>query len=240
MKITLDCGYTSYKGKDDTTGECHREVTFGQRYDGAAMFAIDDDPQSAVSTQFQLLTVRATITAFGTLPMPVPLDVLLKLDMLEIEDLIKAHNQYMAETIGERKVEYPSNSEVFLAFGYRANGHIYDRVTFGKRLNGYDRVAADTSGHKQSSLRRQYFLIGREITRLSTRDGQYTLDGPFGLEMVEKLDAEDVVALGVAATLWRESFRASRDAVQADAPRRGDDAVESPALDDRTDSGAAG
>lgn len=205
MEITLDGGY-----KDDNS-TLHNHVTFGKRFDGATLFALDENPHAEVPTQFQLLTIAATITKFGALTMPVPLGVLLKLNINDIDELIKAHNQFMAEGVGERKVEFISDSEVKLAFGYEDNGIIYNRVKFGNRLIGYDRVAADLTGF--APLRREYFLIGRQMTSFTSGDGQYKLDCPIGIEVFEKLDAEDFMTVRVAAVKWRQSFRRSVEAV---------------------------
>lgn len=212
MDIELVEGYT------DTEQVTHRKVTFGKRLDGATLFAIDDSPESAIPTQFKLLAVRATITAFGTLTMPVALQTLLKLDAEDIKALIAAHNKFMAEGLGGRKPEFISDSEVKLAFGYEANGITYNRVEFGKRLNGYDLVEADMTGFSQ--LRREYFLIGRQIVRLLTDDKKHTLDGSAEIQTFEKLDAEDFVTLRVAAEKWRQSFRRGNDSVQSKVKRR--------------------
>jgi hypothetical protein len=207
MEIVLDGG-----GYIDSKGVRHNHVTFDKRLDGAALFAIDESPMAAVSTQLQLMTVAATITKFGTLMLPVPLDVLLKLDIEDIKALRKAHNKFMADGVGERQVEFPSNSEVKLAFGYQDNGVTYTRCTFGVRLNGYDLVAADKEGHAEGTMRREYFLIGREITGISTDDGQHKLAGPFDVSLFAKLDVEDFMSLRIAATRWRESFRSKQPA----------------------------
>jgi len=212
MDIVLEAGYTDPQKVE------HRNVTLGKRLNGATLFALDEDPRSDIPTQFQLLTVRSTITAFGSLDMPVQLEVLLKLDGTEIDDLISAHNKFMAEGLEGRAPEILSDNQVKLAFGYESEGLTYTRVEFGHRLNGYDRVEADKTGYK--TLKREYLLIGREITKLSTDDGQYTLDGPVEIQMFEKLDGVDFVTLRVAAIRWRESFRAINRAVQKDAPGR--------------------
>jgi hypothetical protein len=213
MDIALTEGYKDPQGLE------HRNVTFGKRLDGATLFSIDEDPQSDIQTQFQLLTLRATITAFGTLTMPVTLDALLKLDGVDIDDLVKAHNKFMAEGLDGRQFTFVSDSEATLAIGYTPNSLTYTKVIFGKRLNGYDRVEADKTGF--ATLRHEYFLIGREIARLETADGQHTLDGPFGIEMFEKLDGYDFAMMRVAAVRWRESFRASKQKVQGK-PRQPD------------------
>lgn len=225
------------KGYKDKQGVVHRDVTFGKRYTGATLLAIDTDPQGDIPTQFKLLVARATITKFGTLPMPVPLDVLLKLNRLEITALMNAHNKFMQESLSGRKNEYTSDSEMVLAFGYEDNGRTYNRVRFGTYLNGYDEIAADQNGYQ--GLHREYFLIGRQITSLSTLDGEHKLDGPFELEMFKQLDAEDFIGLGVAATIWQESFRGEGDALQANAERPGDDAGEPLQVVGRADSVAA-
>jgi hypothetical protein len=201
MEITLDDGYT------DGRGALHKQVTFGKRYDGATLFALNESPTSEIPTQYQLSIVAATITKFGTMTMPVPLDVLLKLYEDDIQALVKAHNQFMADGVGERKVEFVSDSEVKLAFGYEDNGIIYNRVKFGNRLRGLDQVAADNTGFE--SLRREYFLIGRRIESFTSDDGTFKLDCPVAIEVFEKLDAEDFVTVRIAATRWRQSFRRS-------------------------------
>jgi phage FluMu protein gp41 len=215
MNITLTEGYT------DSKGVTHRDVTFGKRYDGATMFALDEDPQGDIPTQYQLLIVRTTITAFGMLSMPATLEQLLKLDTTDIRDLVDAHNKFMVESLEGRAPEFISESKVKLALGYESNGVVYNIVEFGNRLNGYDWVEADKTGFK--SLRREYFLIGREITKLSTEDGKLSLDGPAEVQIFEKLDAEDFVTMRVAAVRWRESFRTRRSTVQKDTERRSAD-----------------
>lgn len=214
MEIVLTGGYT--QTQQDKKDVLHNHVTFDKRLDGASLFAMDENPASEIQTQAMLLTIAATITKFGTLPMPVPLEVLLKLNINDIQALRNAHNKFMAEGVGEREVEFPSDSEVKLAFGYTDNGVTYTHVKFGVRLTGYDLVAADDAGYREGVMRREYFLIGRELKSISTDDGQYKLDGPFDLSLFEKLDGEDFVSMRIAATRWRGSFRSVPNTISSD------------------------
>jgi hypothetical protein len=199
VTIELAIGHTDLRGK------VHSRVTFGQRINGKKMFEIDGDPQSSISTQYQDLVMRAAITEFGELKMPVALTVLLNLDSIDREDLAEGFARLMNESAGESRVEYLSETKVKLAYGYERNGLVYDVATFGTRLTGMDEVAADRE--KLEGLRRHCFLAGRQVTRLSESKGESVLDGPMSLEIFETLDAIDIGAIRAASEVWRNSFR---------------------------------
>jgi hypothetical protein len=199
VTIDLPIGHTDLKKV------MHTRVTFGQRISGKKLFAIDDDPQSEISTQYQDLLLRAAITEFGTLKMPVTLKVLLDLDSIDREDLNEAFNRFSVESLGERKVEHLADDKVRLAIGYESNGLVYDIVTFGRRLTGMDEVEADR--FKLTGIRRICFLAGKQVVKLSQSEGASELDGPMPLEYFEKLDTLDIGAIRVASEVWRNSFR---------------------------------
>src|SRR6201999_3753418 len=92
----------------------HNRVTFGKRVNGKTFFAIDDDPQSSIPTQYNYLLLRAAITEFGALKMPVPLSVLLNLDSIDRDDLNEAFNRFSVESLGENQAEYLAENKVKL------------------------------------------------------------------------------------------------------------------------------
>lgn len=200
-------------------GERHTRVTFGKRLTGADLMRIHDDPQSNVPTQHQLLLLRAGITQFGSLPMPVTLLALLSLDSVDIEDLVAGNNQFLSNTQEGREAEFVSDSEVKLPFGFQSESITYNRVHFGRRVTGMDMVQAEKKGY--DNLRGECYLIGREIERLSTEDSAHSLDGPVELQVFEALDGHDIAILRAASSGWRDSFRKSRGVLQKpDGPER--------------------
>src|SRR5688572_28862775 len=76
----------------------HSRVVFGHRITAQDLFNLDEDPQGQNPTQYNDLIIRSSIVEFGTLPMPVPLTVLLNLDSVDREDLVDGHNVYSALT----------------------------------------------------------------------------------------------------------------------------------------------
>jgi len=199
IQVNLTRGYT------DEKGQVHQLVVIGKRLTGAALMAASESPEAALSTQHELLILRAGITQFGTLPIPPPLKAFLPLGETEIDDLVEAHNRFLAESLDGKLPEFLSESELKLAIGYDLNGLIYNRVRFSKWITGFDMVEADRKG--LLGLRRELFFIGRQIDRLSSEDGNAELPGPIGLDVFARLDGVDIVAMRGAAIRWRESFR---------------------------------
>src|ERR1044072_2484332 len=88
--VTLAVGYNDGK-------ETHTNVEVSRRLLGADLFAIDDNPQSAIATNHEFMILARAITKFGTLRVPVPLTVLLSLDSIDRDDLLQAYNDLEAE-----------------------------------------------------------------------------------------------------------------------------------------------
>ena len=202
-------------GYVDKKNARHSTVVFGQRLHGKVFFTIDEDPQSDLPTQYNDLLLRAAITHFGALSMPVPLSVLLSLSDLDREDLSDAYNRFSIESLDGRRADFLSDNKVKLPFGYERNGLVYDIVEFGTRLTGMDSVEADRL--KLGDLRRGCFLAGKQVVRLAQSEGASALEGPMLLEMFETLDVADLNAIRQGAELWRQSFRRARATV----PQRG-------------------
>ena len=199
-----------YQAKD---GTAHKVVTIGQRLAGKDLFALDTDPQAALPTQHSDLIWAKSITAFGTLKMPVPLSVLLDLDSLDRDDIGVAYNEFQLESAKGREAVFESDTVVKLAFGFEREGVVYHTVEFGPRITGRDEVAADKEG--LSGAARRCFMIGRQIAQLRQSNGAATIDGPLALNWFEALDAADIVTLMGAAEIFRQSFRRAGQVVSA-------------------------
>lgn len=198
-------------GHTDGKGVRHTHVSFGKRLRGRELFEMDADQQSEIPTQHKLMVLRGAITAFGTLPLPVPLSTLLKLDVIDIDDLMTGYNDFLAEGVEGRTAQFISESEVKLPVGYENNGIVYNRVQFGNRITGMELIAAEKE--KLTGLKRECFLIGKQIKTLLSEDGKYSLDGTLELQVFEKLDGVDILDMRAASLIWRQSFRAGRSTV---------------------------
>jgi hypothetical protein len=192
-------------GWRDSGGVVHRRVTFGQRINGKKLFEIDSDPQSSLPTQHEALLMRAAITEFGTLKMPVALKVLLELDSVDRDALTEGMNAFMAAGAGEGEAELSSHDEARLPFGYEPNGLRYDVVRFGAHITGMDSVRADRL--KLTGIRRTCYLAGCQIVKLAQSDGESEVDGPIDLSIFEELDSADIQTICAASEAWRFSFR---------------------------------
>jgi hypothetical protein len=204
-KITLVGGYADGK----TT---HKDVELGKRLLGADLFAIDENPLSNLPSNHEFLILSRAITKFGGLRLPVPLTVLLSLDSIDRDDLLEAYNQLEAEGAEGREAEILSDSKVRLADGVEIEEVRYDVVQFGNRIRGYDYAEADKQ--QLVGARKAFFLVGRQVSRLSQSDGEAALDGPLDLATLEKFYARDLYAMRSASELWRQSFRRPSKGVQ--------------------------
>lgn len=193
-------------GHVDTAGTRHTRVVFGRRIMAKDLFALDDDPQAQNPTQYNDLVIRAHITEFGTMKLPIPLSVLLNLDSVDREDLQDGANIFQAMSAEGRSGEFLPDHKVKLGWGFKVNDVVYGHAQFGKRVTGIDDVEADRASLKPG-IRRLCFLVGRQITEISTEDGTAKIDGAIPLDYFESLDAADIATLRGAAELWRQSFR---------------------------------
>lgn len=198
-KIELIGGYTD---KDKIT---HRDVTFGKRLTAEDLMNLDSDPQAQNPTQYGDLIRRRMITEFGTLKMPVALNALLALDSIDRDDLESAAEKFLQMSRGERTSELREKHTVKLFYGFEIDGTFYDVVQFGNRTVGKDEVEADGLGLQGVS--RACFMIGRQISRISTEDGLASIDGQIDLNAFKSLDGEDLNLLRIGAEMWRISFR---------------------------------
>lgn len=204
MSVTkeLKFGYTT-KDKDETV--THKRVTFGKRPTASDLIRITNDQQSNLGTQLSLMLARAAITEFGTLKLPVPLSVLLALNKTDRNILLEGYAEFLSASLGDRTSEALSDDTVRLAFGFEIDGAVYDVVTFGAQLTGYDESAFDRQ--KAAGYKRLCLQLGKEITRLAQSKGDLTLEGSLDIEAFTSLDGYDLDALSAAEDRWLDSFR---------------------------------
>lgn len=226
-KIELLEGYT------DTKGVRHTLVEFGKRLTVKDLIALDNDPQGKNPTQYQDLVRRKMMTKFGTIKGAVPLNVLLGLNAIDREDLQSGADKFNELSCGERTSEYLENNTVKLRFGFEMEGTFYDVVQFGNLTTGRDEVEADSLNLQGVS--RLCFLLGRQISKISTEDGLASIDGQIDLETFASLDAGDLNLLRMGGEFWRLSFRLKRANLQG--KRNGEDSVHSNEADEHERSG---
>lgn len=204
--VELAFGYKSHDGNE------HKTVIIGRRPTGADLMRIGDAPEGEKPSQYQLLTIQAAITKFGDLKMPVPLTVLLNLLRPDRDLLAEAYMAFTKATGTGHISERLSTDKFRLAHGFKIGEVVYDCVTFGHLLTGFDEIKADdlTKG------RRVCYLLGMQITLLSQSEGVATLSGPLDVELFESLDAEDILDLQEVAGEWNDSFRAKGRIVQGE------------------------
>lgn len=200
-KISLLEGYVDAKGP-------HQDVEFGKRLSVGDLMALDTDPQAKNPTQYNDLVLRKMITKFGKLKMPVPLNVLLGLNSVDREDLQAGADRFLELSRAERTAEYTEDNIVSLRFGFDIDSTIYQAIQFGKLTTGRDEVEADSMGLQ--GIARECFMIGRQIEKIQTADGQATVEGTLDLAHFRSLDAEDFNLLRIGAQMWRLSFRFAR------------------------------
>lgn len=202
--IELIGGYT------DKDKNIHKKVTFGNRLTVGDLILLDNDPQGKNPTQYQELIRRKMITEFGTLKMPVPLNVLLSLDSIDCDDLEAAGDQFLVISRCGRTGEYLDGFALKLPLGFVIDGTEYTNVQFGNRITGKDRVEADAYG---AGVAHRAFLIGKQISKISTEDDLACIDGQVKLDMFKTLDAESLNMLWAGAEIFRQSFRFKRKVV---------------------------
>jgi hypothetical protein len=221
--VELIGGYT------DAQGTTHRRVTFGRALTCADLFTLDGDPQSESQTQYQLLQMMRKLVEFGTLRLPgekqtpgearresLTLKALLALDTIDLDDLSDAEAEFDAACAGGRTPEALEGNRLRLANGFRVGDAVLDVVEFGRRLTGLDEAQAD--GQKLRGVARNCYLIGRQISQLSSSEAVAEVKGPVALEMFRQLPVGDFYALRMGAEIFRQTFRAGRGGIQADAP----------------------
>jgi hypothetical protein len=194
------------EGFTDGKGAVHRHVVFGKSVSAKRLLDLRVDPQSSIQTQYQDLLLAESIIEFGTLPIPVPLTVLLPLTDIDREDLRAGRDEYRQKLLGDRTVELRDDG-VTLLFGFKFGESRYPIVEFGTRLTGKDEVEADKL-NLTDGLARRAFMAGRSVTKISNAEGA-EIAGPLAFEKINSadVDEDDLWGLVVSADLWRQSFR---------------------------------
>jgi hypothetical protein len=198
--VYLVTGYTE-------KGVTHTEVTFGRRLRGRPLFDIS---AQAEGVEYDSRLYQAAVTRFGSLPSPIPLKAFLSLAAIDRELLEEGYNKFMQDSMSGRMSEAIDESTIKLAIGFQQGDLLYNVVTFGNQLTGYDELKAER--HRFSAMEKTCFLLGMEITKFSTEDGAHSLETPIGLSVFWQMDAIDLVALNQARGEWFESIRAAIEA----------------------------
>ncbi|HEX8747389.1 MAG TPA: hypothetical protein VF717_09320 [Pyrinomonadaceae bacterium] len=218
VEVNLRFGYT---GPDQVR---HSKVVFGRRLTGRDLFEMSEEEGFDKETQSQLMMLGGAITSFGDLRMPVPMTVLMSLNRPDRMALARGYNAFLLKTAGGRKPKQLSDSKIQLPFPFTRGGVEYDVVEFGTLIDAYMEGEAD----ELEGLRKNYLIIGKEISELSQSEGTATMKGPVPLDMFEGLDAISLFALAEKESGWLNSFRAEGEEeeslpanyIQADAGNR--------------------
>src|SRR5947209_9308502 len=164
----------------------HKEIIFGHRINGYDLINVDKISDYMGRSFAKPLYLTAAITKFGELPQSKFLDALLSLDDLEFEQVTSAFDDFL--NLQGVKPEPLNESSIKLAFGVEVAGVVYDTVTFGNPLLGWDLIKADKL--KVSDVERAYYLVGLQVSKLATSDAQREASGPLSLESFYTMDAE--------------------------------------------------
>lgn len=204
-------------GYKDKEGNLHKEVVFGKRLTGEDLFAIDNDPQARSRTQHIDLIRRKAITKFGTLSMPVPTNILLKLNRVDRGIIAEGYEDFVRESRADKTGEFRPNNVVQLAFGFEIAGTTYTIAELNRLTDGYDEITADTLGLE--GLGRICFLAARSISRLMTADEPpFVLEGPIEFEHFKKLDGDDISLIRQGVALAEVFFRIAGKEVPTEQP----------------------
>lgn len=207
-EIELPFGYTDKKGVR------HTKVVFGKRPSVGDLLLLDSNPTAQNIVQREQLVRRQMITRFGDLMMPVPLDVLAKLDTIDDDLLRRSANDFLIKSRDGRKAEYEADA-VKLMFGIEIDGVTYDTVEFGNRLTVGDNIEAGNRG-LGDGVALVCFQIGQQISQLRSSETKFTLDGQLDSEKFSDMDSEDLNALLMGAELFRHKPREKGSDVPGD------------------------
>ena len=171
----------------------HRHVRLGKR-PTAADFMKSAEECSGSDIQFSLGLAQSAIVEFGQLTMPVPLTVLLSLNQIDREKLIKTYFSFLTET-GSDGGEILENGKVRLGFGVERDGKKNVDVEFTRLLDGYAEIEIEREA--KTTWEANALRIAKEITSPSD----------LTLADIESLDVDDFTLLRNAEEQWLNSFR---------------------------------
>ena len=182
-------------GLTDERGTTHKDVTIGKLPLGSDVFAAMHDPLSAYSTVVDAYLLRASITQFGTLKLPVPLNSLLTLDSVDRDTLNDAFNEFLFSFTEGKAVELIGEDTARLIVGVKISGVPYTHVHF----KPFGSNVADPSSIRNASVLTQAeltcVLLGSRIDRLSSADATHSIDGPIALDVFAALPVFDLSGL---------------------------------------------
>lgn len=198
--VELQFGYED----KESAGVMHRSVVFSKRPTGADFMSAMEST-GGQEPDYILAMMTPAISAFGNLPMPVPMTVLLSLNWRDRELLTGTFFEFLGNTNGDGEAKGLEGGKMQFSFGIERDGVKYMTVEFGKLMTAYDEIAIRKEA--DSPIERQAATTGREIVKLSSADGLHVIDSDLTLADLKNLDWEDFVTLQQAEELWRDSFR---------------------------------
>ena len=189
INVQLPIGLTGERGTP------HRDVTIGRLPLGSDAFAAMHDPESIYPTVLDAYLLRASITRFGSLKLPIPLRSLLSLDSIDMDVLNAAFDEFLLSFTEGKSVELINEHTARLIAGVEISGVTYTHVHFkgiGKDVPDPSQVGI-TSVSSQTELACR--LLGSRIARLASCDGIHSIDGPITLDIFAKLPVFDLIGM---------------------------------------------
>lgn len=202
-KFNLKFGYPDKENPEII----HREVVINRRPTGADFFrAVEDGTDDgAANTRINLSLIKAAITKFGDITMPVPVTVLFSLNEIDEGKLNDEYLLYLLATQPETEQMILEDQRAQLAFGIERDGVKYQIVEFGNLLTGYDRMKIQSETQNEWIF--QAKKMAREVVKISTLDGVQFVAGELTFEEIEAMDATDLIVLRETEARFLNSFR---------------------------------
>lgn len=120
-------------GNEDEKSIIHKEVTIGRHIFAKEYFLFERIWSEYSLTQLNAYVLSQSITKFGDLKTPISTSLLLKLDLIDFEDLKDGLDSF----VNANKRPLPIDDKtVALANGIEIEGVKYDLVEFGGRTTG--------------------------------------------------------------------------------------------------------
>lgn len=169
IKIELPIGY------QDKHGRLCNHVTIGKLPTGADWLAIEQGRYADDDILLPYFELKASITEFGGLPLPISIDSFLSLASLDLDAIREAYLRFVQSNKGGKKSELINANMVRLAVGHQANNIRFTHLEFysmgetAQLLQGLERIK-----HlgKWDAI---FVRIAASVKRLTTHSGLLSL-----------------------------------------------------------------
>lgn len=190
--VTLEHGFIDAKQNQ------HKEITFGHRLNGLDLITVDKMADLMGQSASKFLILAAAITKFGELPESSFVEALLSLDDLDVEEVAKGYDAFLQ--LRESKPEILSDTSLKLTSYIEVEEKKYNVVTLGNPLNGFAYLRADKL--RLTGIGRTLYLIGQQVSKLSTDDGQSEKATQLTHKDFYGLDSDDIFTLKQVSDNW--------------------------------------